>query len=95
MPPAPAEIARVKSSPGRNSLPAAPAPYIIGFSVKERRRQVRKTMIKRLTLNKESILRLDPSSLREVVGGVSRLCTNTDDCTDSCQLSCACSTTLC
>jgi natural product precursor len=39
---------------------------------------------KKLTLNRESIIRLDPSNLRDVVGGVTRLCTNTDDCTDSC-----------
>jgi hypothetical protein len=56
---------------------------------------MKKTTMKKLTLNKESIRRLDPSWLREVVGGVSRLCTNTDDCTDSCQLSCGCFTALC
>jgi natural product precursor len=56
---------------------------------------VRKKTIKKLTLNKESIRRLDPSNLREVVGGVSKMCTNTAECTESCQLSCACATRLC
>ena len=56
---------------------------------------MKKTTIKKLTLNKESILRLDSSSLREVVGGVTNLCTNSDDCTDSCQRSCGCFTALC
>jgi natural product precursor len=45
---------------------------------------VKKKTIKKLTLNKESILRLDPSELREVVGGGSRICTGTETCTDSC-----------
>ena len=54
-----------------------------------------KKTIKKLALNKESILRLDPSELREVVGGVSRLCTNTGECTESCQQSCGCFTRLC
>ena len=56
---------------------------------------MKRTTIKKLTLNKESILRLDTSKLREVVGGVSRLCTNTDDCTDSCMASCGCFTVPC
>lgn len=53
---------------------------------------MKKTTIKKLTLNRESIIRLDSSSLREVVGGASRLCTNTDTCTDSCG---ACTGTTC
>ena len=49
---------------------------------------MKKATLKKLTLNKESILRLDPSWLREVAGGVTNLCTNTADCTDSCQRTC-------
>jgi len=56
---------------------------------------VKKKTIKKLTLNKESILRLDPSALRDIVGGITKLCTNTAECTESCQLSCACATRLC
>ena len=56
---------------------------------------MKKMTIKKLTLNKESILRLDPSELREVVGGVTNLCTNSDDCTDSCQRTCGCASRLC
>lgn len=49
---------------------------------------MKKTTLKKLTLNKESIRRLDLSWLREVAGGVTNLCTNTADCTDSCQRTC-------
>ena len=56
---------------------------------------MKKRTTKKLTLKKESILRLATPKLREVVGGVTNLCTNTDDCTDSCQLSCGCFTRLC
>lgn len=56
---------------------------------------MKKKTIKKLTLNKESILRLDLSALHDVVGGVTNKCTNTDDCTDSCQLSCGCASRLC
>jgi natural product precursor len=56
---------------------------------------VKKRTIKKLTLSRESIIRLDPSELREIAGGVTNLCTNSDDCTDSCQQTCACSSRLC
>ena len=56
---------------------------------------MKKKTLKKLTLNKESILRLNPSELREAVGGVSRLCTGSADCTDSCQQSCGCFSRLC
>lgn len=49
----------------------------------------RKVFKKKLTLNKESIVRLDPSALGEIVGGVSAKCTNTAECTQSCMISCA------
>ena len=53
-----------------------------------------KKKVKKLTLNKESLLRLDPSTLREVVGGRSVQCTTTDTCTDSCGM-CTGATCLC
>lgn len=46
-----------------------------------------KKTVKKLTLNRESILRLD-RSLREVLGGLTNRCTNTFDCTNSCQVGC-------
>jgi hypothetical protein len=45
---------------------------------------VKERPIKKLTLNKESILRLDPSVLREAVGGATRGGTATELCTESC-----------
>lgn len=45
---------------------------------------MKKKAIKKLTLNKESVRRLDPSEMREAVGGATRLCTGTDWCTDTC-----------
>jgi natural product precursor len=56
---------------------------------------VKKRTIKKLTLNKESIRRLDSSKLHEVVGGYSNLCTNTAECTVSCQASCVCGSRRC
>jgi hypothetical protein len=56
---------------------------------------VKRTTTKKLTLSKESILRLDTSKLREVVGGISRLCTNTADCTDSCMQTCGATFVTC
>lgn len=56
---------------------------------------MKKRTIKKLTLNKESLLRLDPSKLSEVAGGVSLKCTNTAECTESCQYTCGCFTRLC
>jgi natural product precursor len=53
---------------------------------------MKKRTVKKLTLNKESILRLDPSELREVVGGRTVQCTATELCTESCG---ACSGTTC
>ena len=50
---------------------------------------MKKKAFKKLTLNKESIVCLDPSALGEVVGGVSSKCTNTAECTLSCMISCA------
>jgi len=55
---------------------------------------MKKRAIKKLVLNKESILRLDSSKLGEVIGGATRLCTNTDFCTDSCG-ACTGNTCLC
>ena len=46
-----------------------------------------KKMIKKLTLTKESILRLN-----QCVGGATTPCNTTADCTDSCHLSCFCNT---
>jgi len=46
---------------------------------------VKKTLFKKLTLTKESILRLG-----ECVGGATTPCNTTADCTWSCQLSCFC-----
>ena len=48
---------------------------------------MKKKVFKKLTLNKESIVRLDPSALGEIVGGVSQTCTNTAQCTMSCLIS--------
>ena len=48
---------------------------------------MKRKSLKKLTLNKESIVRLDPSALGEIVGGVSRYCTNTAECTNSCLIS--------
>lgn len=45
---------------------------------------MKKKTIKKLTLNKESILRLDTSKLREAVGGATWRCTATEFCTESC-----------
>lgn len=56
---------------------------------------MKKKTNKKLTLHKESILRLNPSKMREVVGGVSLKCTNTAECTESCQYTCGCFTRLC
>jgi hypothetical protein len=57
---------------------------------KEREDNVKKKVFKKLTLNKESIVCLDPSgALGEIVGGVSSKCTNTAECTISCMISCA------
>lgn len=53
---------------------------------------MKKRTVKKLALNKESILRLNPSEMGEIVGGATNLCTNTNDCTDSCQQSCFCAT---
>jgi hypothetical protein len=58
-------------------------------------RKVKKKTIKKLSLNKESILRLDPAKLLEVAGGVTNLCTGSADCTESCQHSCGCFSRLC
>ena len=49
---------------------------------------MKKKAFKKLTLNRESIVRLGPPALEEVVGGVSAKCTNTADCTDSCMITC-------
>lgn len=56
---------------------------------KGREDRVKKKVFKKLTLNKESIVCLDPSTLEEIVGGVSAKCTNTAECTMSCMISCA------
>jgi hypothetical protein len=48
---------------------------------------MKKRNLKKLTLNKESIVRLDPSALGEIVGGISRVCTDTAECTNSCLIS--------
>lgn len=48
---------------------------------------MKKTSFKKLTLTKESILRLG-----ECVGGATTPCNTTADCTWSCQLSCFCNT---
>lgn len=40
-----------------------------------------KRKTKKLTLNKESLARLDPTNLREVVGGATVQCTPSDLCT--------------
>ena len=50
---------------------------------------MKKKVFKKLTLNRESLIRLDPSALGEIVGGVSAKCTNTAECTLSCMISCA------
>lgn len=55
---------------------------------------MKKRPIKKLTLNKESILRLDPSALREAVGGATLRCTATELCTESCG-ACTGNTCLC
>jgi hypothetical protein len=49
---------------------------------------VKKRTAKKLTLNKESILRLNSSSLREAIGGVSLNCSGTDLCSESCAPTC-------
>jgi natural product precursor len=43
-----------------------------------------KKKVKKLMLNKESLVRLDSSDLRAVVGGFTLNCTNSDFCTESC-----------
>ena len=48
---------------------------------------MKKTLSKKLTLTRESILRLG-----QCVGGATKLCNTTDDCTWSCQLTCFCTT---
>jgi natural product precursor len=55
---------------------------------------MKKRAIKKLTLSKESILRLDSSDLREVVGGATLRCTATEQCTESCG-ACTGNTCLC
>lgn len=54
-----------------------------------------KKTTKKLALHRESILRLDRSALREVMGGVSNRCTATFNCTDSCQVGCESTTCVC
>ena len=51
---------------------------------------MKKKNLKKLTLNKESIIRLDPSDLREAVGAATLRCTNTEVCTDTCGPGSAC-----
>jgi len=47
----------------------------------------------KLTLNRESLIRLNASDLGAVGGGATKPCTGTADCTDSCMLSCFCTNT--
>jgi natural product precursor len=53
-----------------------------------------KKKVKKLTLSKESLRRLDSSDLRDIVGGASNQCTGTETCTDTCNTF-ACSKTVC
>ena len=47
----------------------------------------------KLTLNRESLIRLTSSDLRGAGGGATQKCNGTADCTWSCMLSCFCTNT--
>ncbi len=49
---------------------------------------------KKLNLNHETVRRLTDREVLGVVGGVTRICTGTDTCTDSCGM-CTGNTCLC
>ena len=46
----------------------------------------------KLTLNRESLIRLNATDLSAVGGGATQKCNGTADCTWSCMLSCFCTT---